>query len=279
MCEELIVEIFSRLPSKSLVRFRSVSKSLCARIGNPSFIKLHTLQSPKKVMMIHELGRLTKICTLYSQRQFPNIGKPIELPIRCGGSRIVGSCNGLVCVYDYRGIYLWNPSIRRRVTIHERLDDGCRARVSGFGFDPVSEDYKILRISKASSFVYTVKTHTLREIASPATSFMFEEELTRYHVDFEKTLPSCPPCLLNGALHWAVMRRDLYPDHHYIMTFDLSSEVYSKIELPEPTWKINLVTIINGYLAVITSDDHHGRRHFGRRHIMARVIMVRVVFG
>ncbi|MFS7924542.1 putative phosphoglycerate mutase (2,3-diphosphoglycerate-independent) [Helianthus anomalus] len=34
----LNVEILSRLPTKSLLRFRSVSKSLCVCIGSPGFI-------------------------------------------------------------------------------------------------------------------------------------------------------------------------------------------------------------------------------------------------
>ncbi|KAJ0453928.1 putative F-box domain-containing protein [Helianthus annuus] len=55
LCEELIVDIFSRLPTKSLLRFRSVSKSLYACIGSPDFIRLHALRSLEKVMLIHSI--------------------------------------------------------------------------------------------------------------------------------------------------------------------------------------------------------------------------------
>ncbi|KAJ0453926.1 putative F-box domain-containing protein [Helianthus annuus] len=55
LCEELIVDIFSRLPTKSLLRFRSVSKSLYACIGSPEFIRLHALRSPEKFMLIHRI--------------------------------------------------------------------------------------------------------------------------------------------------------------------------------------------------------------------------------
>nr|XP_043626014.1 uncharacterized protein LOC122597490 [Erigeron canadensis] len=56
ICEDLIVDIFKRLPPKSLLRFRSVSKSLCSCIDSREFIRLHMLQShPQKVVIIHTI--------------------------------------------------------------------------------------------------------------------------------------------------------------------------------------------------------------------------------
>ncbi|MFS8014793.1 hypothetical protein Hanom_Chr15g01348641 [Helianthus anomalus] len=42
----------------------------------------------------------------------------------------------------------------------------------------------------------------------------------------------------------------------YILAFDLSSEVFSTIELPEPRLETSEVTIIKGCLAVISSNYH-----------------------
>ncbi|KAK3019943.1 hypothetical protein RJ639_004926 [Escallonia herrerae] len=42
---ELITDILSRLPVKSLLRFRSVSKPWCALIDGPDFIKMHLKQT------------------------------------------------------------------------------------------------------------------------------------------------------------------------------------------------------------------------------------------
>ncbi|KAL4554312.1 hypothetical protein LXL04_039531 [Taraxacum kok-saghyz] len=51
LCEELIVEIFTRLPPKSLLRFRSLSKLLCGCIFSHGFIRMHTIPSPTKVIL------------------------------------------------------------------------------------------------------------------------------------------------------------------------------------------------------------------------------------
>ncbi|KAK1440052.1 hypothetical protein QVD17_05877 [Tagetes erecta] len=236
MCEELIVEIFSRLPSKSLLRFRSLSKSLHARIASRSFIRSH-----EKAIIIHKLHH-KNVYTLHSGGQFTNNPYAGITPVVFPFTRftIFGSCNGIICVYEHgKNINLWNPSIRRNVTIP--LHDGrCLGQWEecGFGFDTTIDDYKILRITQKGSFVYTVKTRTWRKIASPTGHYCCVANR---------------PCLLNGVLHWGVTCYSVDALHDYVLTFDLSSEVFSAIEVPKPSWETN-VTIIKGCLALISSE-------------------------
>ncbi|KAJ0691778.1 putative F-box domain-containing protein [Helianthus annuus] len=125
LCPELIVEIFTRLPTQSLLRFRSVSKSICGMIGSPDFIRLHAVRSPKKFTVIHRVnykaeGITKSMYTINSagEGQLSYIGTtPVEYPF--ARVNIVGSCNGILCVYeiDKRIIHLWNPSIRRKATV------------------------------------------------------------------------------------------------------------------------------------------------------------------
>ncbi|KAJ0691900.1 putative F-box domain-containing protein [Helianthus annuus] len=245
--EDLIVEIFSRLPTKSLLRFRSVSKSLYACIGSPDFIRLHALRSPKKVTIIYKIRRDKLVYTSLPENELSynpySSVKPLEYPFE--SFRIVGSCNGILCVYECgKGLNLWNPSIRRKVTVPDLRTSGDFL-VHGFGFDPIIDDYKILRITRRNSFVYTLKTRAWREIASP-------------NIPFSNVEPQS--CIFNGVLHWVVNKTDVFDvcNNSYIMTFDLSSEVFSTIDLPEPHWETNGVTIIKGSLAVI-STNRHGR--------------------
>ncbi|KAK9079573.1 hypothetical protein SSX86_001246 [Deinandra increscens subsp. villosa] len=259
LSEELFVEIFSRLPSKPLLRFRSLSKWSYARIGSPDFIRLHTLRSKNKVIFMHttfcqnhyiDHPKEPDVYTLHSEDQLPydhHIYKTrVHHPFK--DYKIIGSCNGILCIYE-RGnrrngstISLWNPSIRRKLTVpvphfdHDTSD-------FGFGYDPVIEDYKILKLSRPTPFLYTMKTRTWRKIGSPPT-------YPYYVVDSFQ-------CLFNGALYYAITvdSEDCYDS--YIMRFDLSSEVFTIIKSPQPSssWRTRVVTIINGCLAVISGKD------------------------
>ncbi|KAK1437276.1 hypothetical protein QVD17_03066 [Tagetes erecta] len=251
LCEELVVEIFTRLPPKTLLRFRSVSKALYARISSPDFIRLHTLRfrSPKKFIIIHkhklkdnEANYKSMLYTIHSERQISSYAgiTPLTYPFYTS-SLIVGSCNGIICVYDpslQRGdaIYLWNPTIKRQYKVLHL--PSCRPCFThGFGFDPVVQDYKIVRIGITHTFVYTLKTATWRTIAPPMTRPCYVNQ---------------SKCIFNGALHWVVRA---FRGYEYILRFDLSSEVFSTIELCEPSWKNKEVTIVKGCLAVLSKND------------------------
>ncbi|GKC16542.1 F-box/kelch-repeat protein-like protein [Tanacetum coccineum] len=256
LCEELIIEIFSRLPSKSLVRFRLVSKSLCSYIANPSFIRLHTLRSPQKFLFTHNTVNGC-FYTLHSHDQLPlspDYGydgiTPFEFPLTYW--RIVGSCNGILCLLDNENNFiLWNPSIRRKQTIHDPIFRIYHRRIAtGFGFDPVTNDYKIVMIygenGSYSSFVYSIK------------------KLRWYVISFPITTPlnytSPLGCFVNGVLHWlAIEKINGIIGHRYILTFNISTHAYGMIEL-SPEWPIHETrpfTIINGSLALRSSKDEN----------------------
>ncbi|KAI3715073.1 hypothetical protein L6452_22040 [Arctium lappa] len=267
VCEELIAEIFGRLPPKSLLRFRSLSKSWCSRIVSPDFICAHASQSRKilqKILIRHRIfcenGDVEEVCTLHSENRLPlcptsgYVGiTPVDFP--SNHSDIVGSCNGILCLFDHEiGIILWNPSIRRKLIVphHPSLRDSSieDTRVAvGFGFDPLTDDYKIVRIpyikykgATGRSFVYTIKTGAWRKIASPTTQFSDVKSWA---------------CCVNGTLHWVVkcyLTESDHLGHRYIMTFDLRTEVFGKISLPEPSWETRQLTIIKGSLAVISGE-------------------------
>ncbi|KAL7601300.1 hypothetical protein Lser_V15G23760 [Lactuca serriola] len=253
--EGLIFEIFIRLPPKSLLRFRSLSKSLCSFISSPRFIHMHTFQSPKKLLIQHQTYESKDFYTLHSEDQIPLDPRrgyirttPVNAPY-LKYSIIVGACNDIFCLFHYQEnrISLWNFSIRRKITLPD-CPQRCFSGVQiGFGFDPINNDYKIVKLPtyggrEESSFVYTIKTDAWSEIASPTPVF-HEVLLNAYFV--------------NGALHWVVERH--YNNLHdverfYILKFDLGTHVFDMITLPEPSSKTARLTSVRGFLAVISGD-------------------------
>ncbi|GJX72596.1 F-box/kelch-repeat protein-like protein [Tanacetum coccineum] len=262
LSEDLIIEIFTRLPSKSLVRFRSVSKFLCSHIASPSFIRLHTLRSPQKVLIYHqkfneETGFVEHFSTLHledqlalcSTEEYVEGKTAVRFPFTC--FQIVGSCNGILCLLTYRSdIALWNPSIRRILKV-----PACPSFHSysephtfciGFCYDPIIDDYKIVvitytyRTGVQDTCVYNIKSGVWCVITFPTIPF---KRATTHG------------CFVNGSLHWIAKQYLNDTDeigHYYIMTFDVSSHVFGSIELPEPGWEPKMLMIIHGSLALIS---------------------------
>lgn len=117
----------------------------------------------------------------------PQIRVPLGLPF-CRGDyslkpyfKIVGSCNGLLCLCvsnnwyprNNHYIYLWNPATKQSKLIPPpNLRDKIMSEALGFGFDPVGNDYKIVRIvffmsdkpKPRSTEVYSANTGVWQEV-------------------------------------------------------------------------------------------------------------------
>ncbi|GJR93602.1 F-box/kelch-repeat protein-like protein [Tanacetum coccineum] len=146
-----------------------------------------------------------------------------------------------------QSITLWNPSIRRKLTVPAYPSSNNSTVSFGFGFDPISDDYKIVAMhmsysSYESSFIYSLKTNSWSKIVTPI--------LNAY--DAESS------CFFKGRLHWFVVCDLNDINRNRIMTFDLSTNVFGFISLPKPSLRFNNLMIIKGCLAVMLShDDNH----------------------
>ncbi|KAL4555197.1 hypothetical protein LXL04_037808 [Taraxacum kok-saghyz] len=227
---------------------------------------MHTFRSPQKVLLIHindnnENNEGEGFYTSHGEDEFPfnfcpkrgYIGIKTTIPFPCRVRLkflVIGLCNGILCVRTEKCLVLWNPSIRRKLSVPEcprRSETTRRSKFfvegTGFGYDPISDDYKIVWISKArdSSFVYAVKMGTWCEIASPKPEFTY---VSRFAY------------LFNGVLHWQVR----YPPEpkrgpftFYLQTFDLNTHVFGMISMPVPTrWYTLSLTTIHGSLALVS---------------------------
>ncbi|GKB34040.1 F-box/kelch-repeat protein-like protein [Tanacetum coccineum] len=245
LCEDLIDEILVRLPPKSL-RFRSVSKSWHCCISSPSFIRKHTvrLTTFSNKADIHR----SLLTDKYTRRELKKFTE--------SNGKIVGSCFGVICmdtrIYHNVSVILWNPSVRRKLTVP---DYPCRSRhlgVSlGFGFDPITDDYKIVGLCVHTSFVYSIKTNSWSEIQVPTTSRF--SQVNTYG------------CFADGTLHWVVQCETSNVSHYYILTFNLSTHVFGMISLPKPNRLINRLTFIKESLAVNSDINRHIRWLWIRR--------------
>ncbi|XP_028113869.1 F-box/kelch-repeat protein At3g23880-like [Camellia sinensis] len=136
--EEILIEILSRLPLKSLLQFNLVSKQWRSLIQS-GFVK--------SVVPKHKVFVCAMFSSLYSIDEdccVKSVPKPNQKNPSHGDVEISGSCNGLLLILIHDDLFLWNPLTRcsKKVLGYENLHDDGYHIASGLCFDSLSNDYK-----------------------------------------------------------------------------------------------------------------------------------------
>ncbi|XP_019181408.1 PREDICTED: F-box/kelch-repeat protein At3g23880-like [Ipomoea nil] len=151
--QDIITEILKRLPVKSQLQFRCVSKVWRALISSPEFVKLHlNFHSKKdiKVMTYSSVNRISYMSLFSitenkqsSFRKFITIDRSVLIPK--DGFEFLGSCNGLFCfrAKPYQ-IMIWNPSLNGNVKTIPDVWQFSYISIFGFGYDMHNDDYKVV---------------------------------------------------------------------------------------------------------------------------------------
>ncbi|CAI9086878.1 OLC1v1020801C1 [Oldenlandia corymbosa var. corymbosa] len=224
---EIITDILTRLPVKSLLRFRCVSKPWCTLIDSRSFTKLHlnrSLQTGSNHYII--LGFLA----IYSiDLNCLDSATLIRPPF--SSSDISNSCNGLVLVLATNP-YIWNPFTRKfRELPANSVDYPVGVEVVsayetfGFAYDSENDDYFVLRVVE-------FRGPHLDWISSEAKVYSSKLNSWRRIGDFPYQLPykRVWGAHLNGVLHTAVRNSNM---GWSIMGFDVSNGMHSAIPIPD----------------------------------------------
>ncbi|OIT36462.1 PREDICTED: F-box/kelch-repeat protein At3g23880-like [Nicotiana attenuata] len=239
--EEIFFEILLRLPVKSLLKFRSVSKSWLSLISSPLFNKTHvnfSLNNPQmtdyRLAVVASVSKLGRICNIYNMGfekdsfftvvKHSNPAKSLSL-----SAKILGSCNGLICLTsDKFTLMLFNPCTGNfNVFPDSMLKDnggGCYVRY-GFGYDVSNEDYKVVKIFSfplaEGRYENMVKVYSLKD-----KSWSIIEGFNSGNINGKLGV------FVNGALHWEVCYSYCSSDCWEIVTLDLAAGQYGKIALP-----------------------------------------------
>lgn len=149
---DIIFDILSRIPVKSLVRFRCVSKLCSSYITDPSFIIAHATHFPIKPvsLLITCPARLQSGQMFFSVDYDGDSAVPL-LTVPPRFSRYsTHSVNGLICMDFGLCATICNPSTRQFLNLPFVTSAASPSAnstyfcVNSFGFDPVSENYKVL---------------------------------------------------------------------------------------------------------------------------------------
>ncbi|PIA64265.1 hypothetical protein AQUCO_00100030v1 [Aquilegia coerulea] len=273
--EELTLNIFSRLPIKSLMKSKCVCKTWNSSISNPHFINQHLSRSPF----------IGNPFIIFSTTDFiiddnPNYPKP-KLSIRrnfhfvedIGGENeevkplaldpvltyldIVGSVNGLLCFGgtscngDLITVYVFNPFTGESTQLPtlSSIPFESKHTLFGFGFDSDRGEYKVLRLI----------FHSMKECLADC---IVEAEVCTLGSNSWRRIGEAPfspygseACVFaNGMIHCVANSID-DGDDIGIGYFDVGTEeLYFDSLFPEmlPVWDENIdIGVLGGCLSVV----------------------------
>ncbi|KAK1367169.1 F-box domain-containing protein [Heracleum sosnowskyi] len=235
LAEDLLAEILVRLPVKDLLRSRCVSKPWCSLIDSPRFVRAHLKRSieckTNKGVIFRGFHAYSVDFDSLDDTTAVKIDEPLTT-LLCG-TGVVGSCNGLLCLYQKKtDIFLWNPGTRKCRVLPTAPTDFVRPYdidptfIRGFGYDAVNDDYKVLRIlnpygrdnlTGSKVVVYSLKTNSWRRLQSISNHFRLS--------------PSCG-MFVGGALHWITIKTLGLESCLSILAFDLAIENHREVPMP-----------------------------------------------
>lgn len=264
--QEIITEILSYLPAKSIGQFRCVSKLWRDLLCNPEFVRNHLnrhTEDQEKLLLLsafHSLYTLTFNTATTSGGRDGVLVKLSLLECEDQWEKVVGSCNGLALVVSEEGSkYLINPTTLEHAKVSNSpvaLDPQISFSMHGFGYDSVNDDYKIVTLSYydtdnehepdcADTFldVYSAKKGSWRRLgSSPYDHAVPTDDSGKF---------------LNGALHWLASSTN--PGYSSVIAaFNLADEVFQELTPPATLDKdkfvFNRLVVLEGCLCMV--DDH-----------------------
>ncbi|KAK9226150.1 hypothetical protein WN943_011197 [Citrus x changshan-huyou] len=243
---EIVLHILLRLPITSLVQFKFVCRAWRALAQDPLLANLHNTTSTSKAeknpcLILHcDFPIRNQLCFIDFSDNQDKVRK-FNMPFQAKMPEFdaVGSCNGLLCLSDSLfndAICIYNPFTRDYIELPKSMQYPDQEVVFGFGFHPVSKEYKVIKIvyyrksCSNSSFqrtrrvIYPRSDVQVYTVGSPA--WRSKGKLAYQFV----RRPS--EALVKGRLHW-VTRPRRYSPVRGIVSFDIADEQFREVPKPD----------------------------------------------
>ncbi|XP_017976571.1 PREDICTED: F-box protein At5g07610 [Theobroma cacao] len=243
--DDLLIEILQRLPTKTLLQFKLVSKQWLSIISSSDFSIFHTrfvlnegslkpsvlfldaiYRKPPTKFVFLPLNRDTKQLPLLDFMNAPYI-------------TIIQSCNGLLlCTYDYdnQSYFICNPVIKKFKMISCPMPPMLEYHLVGvnLAFDPLkSPCYKIISIWQEVLLDKDEENNCLCRMTSNFSMDIYSSETDSWNVSkikftSEWAIQFDHAVFFNGAIHWdSVAKESLY--------FDVETECLMPMPMPKPS--------------------------------------------
>lgn len=262
-CDDFIRDILVRLPTKSLLRFKSISKSwtsliaadLCFRNNSPKIIIIN-ITSPRHPRDWFSLdlwspGKLEKL----------DLSAEFEEDMKSCTPWPVGSCNGLLLFSDWDGTRFWMLNVSTRechsIIVPKVRSLELKFKSFGFGYDSVNDDYKVIGIFSYED-KHEISAASVYSLRNDAWRTMPTLKGLDSHCTIRGTKHGV---LVGGKVHW--IATSPHRDVPYILAFDVTREDFLEIaKLPKAEDSktcFDILRELSGCLTVteITRDSYY----------------------
>lgn len=282
--EEIAVQILTRLPVKSLIRFTSISKWWhYIIISDPQFAKAQFELAYKKQSLSHRLLISSKSQLQSLDLEAPSFGddssvRKLTCPFKLLGRRLVnllGSCNGMVFVaFGLREkFYVWNPTtgfVQKLPAPGFATEEDSEYELGislaflgyqycGFGYVSANDEYKVFVSSFLSDYTFDVEIFSFRTKIwkrVQAHPLFSNAEIRLFDRNVKGTLS-------NEAVHWLRRMVGEASRRYAIIAFDLAKEEFREVPLPNLTkddehdsFSRNVGVLLGGCLCVSSYKEH-----------------------
>ncbi|XP_071690763.1 F-box/kelch-repeat protein At3g23880-like [Rutidosis leptorrhynchoides] len=243
---DIQIEIMTRVPIKSLIRFTSVSKTWKSLNRSSKFIadytKHHSQRQHFLITYMNHSSYPPQNCfvSIADDNTFPEHKLFLTTPnsLILEEFVIVGNSHGLLCFtrvlfsnWKIAEVIIWNPSIRKTDVIQmHKVKKSCSCyqdSVVGFGVCPNTIDPKIVKICRCKCNV-EVEVFTL-------SSRVWRSSLSNTNIMLRKDASFCfddDNVVIDGFICWLVYEIGKPSSDDMIVLFDLTSEKFMEIQFP-----------------------------------------------
>ncbi|KAK9071247.1 hypothetical protein SSX86_009815 [Deinandra increscens subsp. villosa] len=267
---EIQLEIMKRLPVRSVIQFRSVSKAWKLLINSPDFITRYTALNPDpqhllvieanlyddyRFAIVSDDDSFPQRRVIFTTKEDSTFSRLLNwLRLTVIDYKVVGSSHGLLCFYgDHREgrgghrsltgmTVLWNPSIRKAVSVivpNLGGGKGMYQTTVGFGVCDETMDPKIVKIKYVKS---EIDAESVSYIPRQVEVFTLSTGVWRrpYRNRPRKSVQfGCQPqVVVDGFLYWLASEK-ITRDGGYsmsytlIVSFDITTEEFREVSLPD----------------------------------------------
>ncbi|KAK1420311.1 hypothetical protein QVD17_21809 [Tagetes erecta] len=243
---EIQLEIMKKLPVKSLIQFRSVSKTWKYTIDSTHFISTYSSQAPH-LLVSHEHDSI--YISIADDHNFPQHQLSLTTPQLIHHCDTIDSSHGLLCLYiDYLSFHpthfkmnmvvLWNVSIRKLVgVVVPNVGNGMFKTEVGFGVCRETVDPKIVKITYIDN---EKDVETVTSIPWQVEVFSLSDGVWRlpYNNLPRKSIRlTHVQVALDGFIYWLAENRIRMDNENktcsLIVSFDMTSEEFREVRLPD----------------------------------------------